>query len=309
LRLYCAIHHEPSRPLQGLRKTFNPRIGQLSPPRALTTPDSDQGAVVTERRITSGPSQPVPTGGFEGQAPGRRRLVRWLNCVAFAVGFFAALTVTLHAVSWLVPAAVHATPQLRVLASVTAIAVAEFGTLFALSYFLRRHGRTFASVGWWRRATPGSWVLAIGIAVLSVAPEAAGMVSARLGISIWAVLFQPSFFHVYTALVAGFTGGICEEVLFRGFMMTELAEAGHSKTVQVVATGILFGCAHLGFVLRLGWASGLGIAVPAAILGMLYSLVFLAGRRSVMPSALSHFLNDAILVPWVFLLIFRTPVH
>ena len=42
------------------------------------------------------------------------------------------------------------------------------------------------------------------------------------------------------ALVIGITGGFCEEVLFRAFLMTEFAMAGYSNVAQVVIPGFDF---------------------------------------------------------------------
>lgn len=37
---------------------------------------------------------------------------------------------------------------------------------------------------------------------------------------------RPTALHGYSALVAGMAAGFCEEVLFRGLVMSEHAEAG-----------------------------------------------------------------------------------
>jgi membrane protease YdiL (CAAX protease family) len=104
----------------------------------------------------------------------------------------------------------------------------------------------------------------------------------------------------YTALVVGLGAGFCEEIMFRGFMMTELAEAGYGRLLQVLVSGVLFGCLHVG-MLRVGVAGGLAVIIPTAVLGIIYSLVYLTARRSLMPSIVSHFINDAVVIPLIFM--------
>jgi membrane protease YdiL (CAAX protease family) len=50
--------------------------------------------------------------------------------------------------------------------------------------------------------------------------------------------FLPPGLHLPAALIIGITGGFCEEVLFRAFLMTEFANAG----------GLAFGLAHAGYL-------------------------------------------------------------
>jgi membrane protease YdiL (CAAX protease family) len=75
--------------------------------------------------------------------------------------------------------------------------------------------------------------------------------------------------------------------------------------VQIVVSGVLFGLAHGLYGLSSGWHNGLDIMTHTALLGALYAIVYLLSRRSLMPCFVSHLLNDAIVLPWVFLLMFH----
>ncbi|MEO6871641.1 MAG: CPBP family glutamic-type intramembrane protease [Chthoniobacterales bacterium] len=49
--------------------------------------------------------------------------------------------------------------------------------------------------------------------------------------------------------------------------------------------------------------------IPTVILGMIYSLVYLTARRSLMPSIVSHFINDVVVIPLVFMAQVFAAVH
>jgi len=96
----------------------------------------------------------------------------------------------------------------------------------------------------------------------------------------------------------GITAGFCEEVLFRSFLMTEFANAGYGKVMQVLMPGVAFGLAHAGY-LNQGLLPWLGIMLPTAFLGMMWGIAYLLGRRSLLPVVVAHFLNDATALPWI----------
>ena len=74
-------------------------------------------------------------------------------------------------------------------------------------------------------------------------------------------------------------------------------DMGHPPS-QVVIPGVIFGLAHLA-VLEHGIAVGLGTIIPTTMMGMIWGIAFLLGRRSVVPTVVSHFLNDATVLPWI----------
>jgi sodium transport system permease protein len=85
-------------------------------------------------------------------------------------------------------------------------------------------------------------------------------------------------------LLVAATPAVCEEALFRGVVLRGLATR-LAPSAAVVVTGVLFGMFHLD-VWRL---------LPSTLLGILLSWLALESR-SLLPSMLTHFLNNAILV-------------
>jgi hypothetical protein len=93
-------------------------------------------------------------------------------------------------------------------------------------------------------------VLALSLAALSIASNL--RVFPRMGIAISSAFF-PHGFHLFAALV------------------TQFAEAGYKKAMQVFTPGVVFGFAHAGY-LNQGVLVWLGIAVPTAFLGMMWGI-------------------------------------
>jgi len=85
-------------------------------------------------------------------------------------------------------------------------------------------------------------------------------------------------------LLVAATPAVCEEALFRGVVLRGLATR-LAPSAAIVLTGVLFGLFHLD-IWRL---------LPSTVLGILLSWVALE-TRSLVPSMIIHFLNNAILV-------------
>jgi sodium transport system permease protein len=85
-------------------------------------------------------------------------------------------------------------------------------------------------------------------------------------------------------LLVAATPAVCEEALFRGVVLRGLSTRV-APSAAVLVTGVLFGMFHLD-VWRL---------LPSTVLGILLSWVALE-TRSLVPSMIIHFLNNAVLV-------------
>jgi membrane protease YdiL (CAAX protease family) len=125
----------------------------------------------------------------------------------------------------------------------------------------------------------------------------------RMGIPIH-YAFAPTGFHLAASLLTGITAGYCEELLFRGLLMTDFAKAGYSKATQIIVPGISFGFSHLGYSVH-GLLPALGIMAPTAVLGMLWGISYLLGKRALLPCMVAHFLNDATALSWVGFFMFK----
>jgi membrane protease YdiL (CAAX protease family) len=233
-----------------------------------------------------------------GQRPSGSRISRsrcWVEALLVGLGMPAAIWVTNKVIYYSIPAAVHGSHEQRFLWSILGVAIVEWATVIVLWFVLRARGSSFFDIGVWRTGTWPAWVLALGIAALSIASNLRFLPRMHVPIS---NAFFPHGIHLVAALLMGTTAGFCEEVLFRAFLMSEFADVGYGKAVQVLMPGVSFGLAHSGY-LSLGVLAWLGIMLPTALIGMIWGIAYLLGRRSLLPTVVAHFLNDATALPWI----------
>ena len=80
------------------------------------------------------------------------------------------------------------------------------------------------------------------------------------------------------------TAGICEEIVFRGYLQRQLGALAHSVTAGIVLQAIVFGFSH-GYQ---GLKSMMMITIYGALFGILAWW-----RKSLVPGMLAHFWTDA----------------
>ncbi|HEX3597493.1 MAG TPA: CPBP family intramembrane glutamic endopeptidase, partial [Polyangiaceae bacterium] len=73
--------------------------------------------------------------------------------------------------------------------------------------------------------------------------------------------------------------GFCEEVVYRGYLQTELSAKTRSVTLGVILQAILFGLAHAD--------QGPWSAIPLAIYGLAFGVMAYL-RRSLVPGIICH---------------------
>lgn len=93
----------------------------------------------------------------------------------------------------------------------------------------------------------------------------------------------PAEIAVYTLLTV--TAGICEEMIFRGYLQRQFSVFFRSATAGAVLQGIMFGAAH-GY-------QGPKLMLVIAIFGVLFGLLA-QSRRSLRPGMFAHFLQDFV---------------
>lgn len=86
-------------------------------------------------------------------------------------------------------------------------------------------------------------------------------------------------------LLLALTAGICEEVIFRGYLQKQLGIVARSALAGLLLQAIVFGAAH-GYQ---GWKLMLTIFVYGCFFGWLANW-----RKSLRPGMTAHFLQDAI---------------
>ena len=80
------------------------------------------------------------------------------------------------------------------------------------------------------------------------------------------------------------TAGVCEEMIFRGYLLQQLTAWTKRPMLSIVAGGALFGCLHL--------YEGLAAIVPLAALGILFGLVVRQLRGDLRVVIVAHTLQD-----------------
>ena len=120
--------------------------------------------------------------------------------------------------------------------------------------------------------------------LLSLFPEEADVLQA-----VNSSVMMDSF--IASLVVVALIPAICEEVLFRGFLLSSFkGKSKKSKIWAIIIVGILFGIMHLNFI-RI---------VPTAMLGILFAYSALA-TKSIWTSVFMHFLNNGFSVCVLYL--------
>lgn len=245
----------------------------------------------------------APISQIQTAKQSRIQMLCWIESLILGLGVPAAIWVVSKIISLSLPAAVHGSPASRFLLWILGGVIVEWAFVIALWFVLRNRRSSFRELGVWSFGTWRAWVVALLFGALSIGSNLRFFPRMDIPIS---NAFFPHGFHLVAALLMGITAGFCEEILFRAFLMTEFAKAAYSKATQVLMPGFAFGLAHAGY-LNQGLLVWLGIMLPTAFLGMMWGIAYLLGRRSLAPTMIAHFLNDATALPWV--IFFMTTVR
>jgi membrane protease YdiL (CAAX protease family) len=167
----------------------------------------------------------------------------WLTAIVLGLAVPIAIVIMMIGLQF-VPLMKTGTHVERYCLIVTATCLAEWIVLVIFLLFRKSRLAELREIGLFRFGTWSAWLIALGITALAVFNSL--NILHRMGHSS-ALLWQPSLFHIYAALLLGTTAAICEEILFRGYLMTFFAKAGYGKVVQVIVPGIAFGMAPWGF--------------------------------------------------------------
>jgi len=98
-------------------------------------------------------------------------------------------------------------------------------------------------------------------------------------------LFPRSSSELTLFILLSLTAGICEEFLFRGFVMAAMLRAGLATWLVVILSSTMFGLAHL--------YQGKGGSVGTGILGTVFALVRIA-YHSLLPAVVLHAALDVV---------------
>jgi hypothetical protein len=103
-------------------------------------------------------------------------------------------------------------------------------------------------------------------------------------------------------VVAAFASGIMEEVVFRRWLMDTLMAQGVGDLGQILASGLVFGLAHLVWHLfSFDWRFSLYAAAATIVAGMALAALYLLGGRNLGPCIAAHMLINLVIEPWLVL--------
>jgi membrane protease YdiL (CAAX protease family) len=92
-----------------------------------------------------------------------------------------------------------------------------------------------------------------------------------------------SFLEVAVYFVVCFSAGFCEELVYRGYLQTQLEAFTGSRAVAIVGQGLVFGFLHT----YQGWRP----VIVISTLGVLYGLLA-TWRKSLLPGMVAHTWSD-----------------
>jgi hypothetical protein len=170
------------------------------------------------------------------------------------------------------------------------VLVFEWATVGFIGWGVRRRGIRFGDLigGSWARPRYILRDLGLGIVFIVIFGGLVQVLSAVLKATPPAAV---SAMLPHTPLELGlwipvaFTGGFCEELIFRGYLQRQLAAPAHSVAVGIVLQALVFGLSH-GYQ---GWRLMLIIAIFGACFGG-----FAHWRRSLRPGIIGHALQDSV---------------
>jgi membrane protease YdiL (CAAX protease family) len=173
---------------------------------------------------------------------------------------------------------------------------------------LKLRGQTLADIGWGTPSAIWGWLLALGLvgffawSAFRANPNGPGVYA--LDPHTW--LTDWSFFRISLALGVAITVGVCEEVIFRGFVMNQARDAGAPLVLQIALSGILFGLAHIstaGVGGKFDFVGAFSAVLSTTVFGVLFGIAFVLGGRSLTPVIVAHGIFGLIFEPWMVLAI------
>lgn len=142
---------------------------------------------------------------------------------------------------------------------------------------------------------PLVWILAFAIAIGYIVYTAKSIPFVREH------LFTFSWLKVI-GIWAAFIFSTLEEILFRQIVMEWLKNLDFSITIQVLASAIIFGLAHGGWILLRGEVK---IAIPVilstTVLGGLLAILYIIADRHILAPIVAHITINLFIEPWLIL--------
>ena len=173
----------------------------------------------------------------------------------------------------------------------------EWLVVLYIAWGVRKRGVTLRDLIGGRWKTPEDFLIDVGIAVgfwvaaalvLALAVYAAGLAditkfeAAKKTID---TIRPQGRTEIITWFVVAATAGFCEEIMFRGYLMKQLAAWTRIDLVAVLGQTLFFGVAH-GY-------QGFRLMFVVTIYGMLFGILAVL-RRSLRPGMIAHAMQDTL---------------
>lgn len=176
------------------------------------------------------------------------------------------------------------------LSSYLTIMPAEWFLVFLIWLGIRGRGLTVAGLVSGRWETPRSFFkdlgLGVGFVVTIIALEQALALLLHASSDSGLERTMPkTVLELAVYLILAVTGGFCEELIFRGYLMRQFSAWTGSSALGIVLQGMLFGLGHAYY----GGKLMLIIMVHGCLLGLLTSW-----RKSLRPAMLAHGLQNVL---------------
>jgi len=160
-------------------------------------------------------------------------------------------------------------------------------TMTGLAYYaLLLHGETPADIGFKPPSSP-IWYIAgplVPLIILNIRPSQRGPISEEYGRRVRLVIPLNAGEWVWFAGVA-VSAGVCEEFLYRGYALNQIAALAQSLSAGVIFSSLAFGLGH-------AYQGRIGIVI-IAITGLLYCGLFIASG-SLLPCMIAHVVQDLV---------------
>lgn len=168
------------------------------------------------------------------------------------------------------------------------VIVFEWATVAFIMWGLHRRGIRFSDVigGRWTRGLSVLRDVGLGIAFILIFGGAVQVLTHLLNVAPpprMLEMLPQTRFELIAWVFVSLTGGFCEEVIFRGYLLRQFAALTHSVVAGIVLQALVFGVAH-GYQ---GWKLMSLIALYGACFGVLATW-----RRSLRPGIIGHALQD-----------------
>lgn len=234
---------------------------------------------------------PTMTTSTEPAAPPRTAFSGWraaaavwlLGCILVGLVCFVWLGSRLRAYSSPFWAAVWWQLAFAAALAVILVVIVTIGT---------SRGTTLAEIGWGKPASRLSLFFGFVLGALYVAGVYAGILNDPAMRDV-----NPFAFHWVRLALApvGIFMAASEEIMMRGFFMTELARARLGTTAQILLSGLCSAVYHSFH--NLTWIG----FIPSFVLFSLHAVLYVASRRSLTPSIVAHSMYHVLCAPYLLM--------